>query len=207
MKRIYNSFVPKKDADIAVWARNFITKIAVIGPKVGLTQDQITKLQQYAQELVDAVDKVEQKKREQEQAVTAKDAAKIDTMQALRTGIANLKTLDGYTDDLGGELGIIGGSATMDGDAIKAGIRLKTSNHAVKVLFNKRRQPGVNIYSRPKGTNGWDKLGYDVASPFLDTRPLADATKPEVREYMVICSNGKEEIGKPSDIATIVFAG
>jgi hypothetical protein len=207
MAKVYNSFIPGKDAAIVVWASNFMTKIATLGLRLGLTQEQIARIQQYAQSLIDAVNKVEQKKREQEQAVLAKEALKADNLTLLRTCIANLKTLNSYTEDMGGELGIIGGSVAVDNDMIKPSVRVKTINGVVKVLFKKRRQPGVNIYSRLKGTNGWEKLGYDVASPFIDNRPLADAAKPEIREYMVICSNGKEETGKPSDIATVVFAG
>lgn len=206
MTKVYNSFIPVKDAELVVWAGNFTTKLPTLGTLLGLTTDQVVRAQQLAQGLMDAINKVEQKKRELQQSVMAKEGLRTDNLTLLRTAIANMKTLSGYTDDLGGELGIVGGSVAVDNDSIKPLVKVKTINGIVKVFFKKRRQPGVNIYSRLKGTNGWEKLGYDVASPFIDARPLANTTA-EIREYMVTCSNGKEEIGVPSDIATVVFAG
>jgi hypothetical protein len=46
-----------------------------------------------------------------------------------------------------------------------------------------------------------------LRGPYYDTNPLANLAVPEVREYMVMGMIDNEEIGLPSDIVSIVFAG
>lgn len=45
MTKVYNSFIPVKDAEIIVWAGNFTTKITALGTLLGLTADQIARIQ------------------------------------------------------------------------------------------------------------------------------------------------------------------
>ena len=39
--------------------------------------------------------------------------------------------------------------------------------------------------SRRQGTSPWNFLGRDTQSPYVDTTPLAEAGKPEIREYRI----------------------
>lgn len=207
MTRIYNPFIPVKDADLAIWADNFDKKIEQAGTQLGLSAVEVAQLKEDARSLIDLVNAVEGKKRELEHAVTAKDDGKTLKLKSLRASIAHLKTLPGYTEAIGGELGIVGGSYVVENSAIKPLLRAHVENGVVKLQFKKMRQPGVNIYCRLQGTSVFEKLAYDYASPYIDGRSAAVAGHAEVREYKVVCSDGKLEIGRDSDIVSVLFGG
>jgi hypothetical protein len=67
--------------------------------------------------------------------------------------------------------------------------------------------PGVNVYSRMKGTPNWTLLASDYESPYIDNRPLEVPNKAEIREYMVICRDLRKEMGQQSQIESITFGG
>ena len=45
------------------------------------------------------------------------------------------------------------------------------------------------------GDASFDFLARDTQTPYLDTRPLLDPAKPEIREYKAMYVLGDEEIG------------
>lgn len=207
MKKRYDYFVPKNDALLAQWLINFKQKIPTIGAVLGLTPAEISELENFVQILLDAINKVEVKKREQEEAVAAKDLAKEKELVLIKAAIGRMKRLPGYTANMGSELGAIGSVQTIQVDAVKPVISLGIVPGGVKVFFNKKNMAAVSVYSRLKGTNGWTLLGIEDSSPFIDSRPLSEAEKAEIREYMAICRTSKAEVGVPSAIETVVFAG
>ena len=207
MKRITDSYLPPTDPGLVVWLTNFSQKITIIGPTVGLSSEELTQVQQATHALIDSLNKVEQKRREQEEAVTAKDIAKKDQLTFLRKTITRIKKHSSYVDSMGGELGVIATTQFIDENNVKPSIWLSTIPGAVRAFFNKQRMPGVVIYSRLKGSMGWEELGVEIKSPYIDRRPLSVANQPEVREYMAICCTTKENVGQQSDIAMITFGG
>jgi hypothetical protein len=46
-------------------------------------------------------------------------------------------------------------------------------------------------------------LARDTNSPYVDNRPLADASKPEMRRYMAKFVIGDQEVGYESDAITV----
>lgn len=207
MIRIYNSFVPNKDAELVIWAGNIIAKIDEVGTLMGLSAEQIANWKKPAQTIVDNIGMVESRKRDLDNAVATKEKSKTVELASIRASIAHLKTLPGYSNGVGGSLGIVSASYMVDEGTIKPMAKVKAENGIVKVQFKKMRQPGVNIYCRLQGASTFEKLGYDYASPFLDTRSPAVAGQPEIREYKVVCSDGKLEIGRESDIVSVLFGG
>lgn len=207
MKKRYDYFVPKNDALLAQWLINFKQKIPTIGAALGLSPAEISELENYVQVLLDAINKVEVKKREQEEAVTAKELAKEKELLLIKAAIGRMKRLPGYTANMGSELGAIGSVQTIVVDAVKPVINLSTVPGGIKIVFNKKNMPAISIYTRLKGTNGWTLLAVEDVSPFIDSRTMAEPEKAEIREYMAICRSSKAEVGVPSAIETVVFAG
>ena len=68
MKKQFIHFVPGGNGRLSAWAANYKDKIAVHGPALGLTADQITAQQTAAQGIIDKINKIEQKKSELGQA-------------------------------------------------------------------------------------------------------------------------------------------
>lgn len=207
MKKKYGYFIPKTDAALAQWLTNYKQKIAVVGAAMGLSAAEVTEQENYINTLLDALGKVEVKKREQEEAVTAKDMALEKQLVLLKAAIGRMKRMAGYTSNMGSELGVIGSVLTVQLDTVKPTISLAVIPGGVKVSFNKKSMPAISIYSRLKGTTGWTLLGVEDVSPFIDTRLLSETNRAEVREYMAICRTAKTEVGVQSAIETAVFAG
>lgn len=79
----------------------------------------------------------------------------------------------------------VGQSDFLSGEIGFPGRRTLTKLRAGEITFdwNKSGWTGVKIQARAAGTLDWSDLGTDLFSPFVDSRPLATPSTPEVREY------------------------
>jgi hypothetical protein len=125
----------------------------------------------------------------------------------LRARVRNWKTLAGYSQMMGEDLKIIGVAAEMDLENYKPEIAAKIVGGEIRVTFKKKGVEGVNVYGRLRGASAWRKLAFDSSSPYVDTEPLANPAVPETREYKAMGVIKDEEIGQPSDIVNVTFAG
>jgi hypothetical protein len=207
MKKKFDYFIPKTAGGLMFWSANIYQKLPVVGPLVGLTPAQVTTLSDAAQAIIDALNKVQTKKSELQEAVLARDLSLDNDLQILKDAIAAMKTNPLYTENLGGELGIVSTSQIINPDTIKPEIQLVSVSGAIKVFFNKKGMLGVNIYSRIKGAPNWTLLSAESQSPYIDNRALEVPNKAELREYMVICRDIKQELGQQSQIESISFGG
>jgi hypothetical protein len=200
-------FIPGANGRLSTWAANYKAKIALHGPALGLSAEDITKQQTAAQGIVDTLNKIEQKKSELGQASTAKKLFKDNEFKMIRGAVSGYKKVTGYTEDIGRELGVVATNVNVVTEELKPSARLKTEPGLVKVFFNKRKMYGATIFSRLQGVADWTELSSEVTSPYIDRRPLAEPGKPELREYMVRCYDGRIDIGQHSDVTSIVFGG
>lgn len=205
--KIFSYFVPRGDAQAGVWSGTVNEKAPIICPQLGVDAAGITEIQTAAINYKTAVELVETKKRELEEAVAAKNQSRKVDVAVIARYAAQMKAHKNYTDALGGALGIVGSVTVIDPKDLRPTISLRAFPGQVEVSFNLQKMGSVSVYSRLKGTNGWDKVGNDKTPPFVDTRPLQVAHQPEVREYCCRYFDGKEDIGEMSAIETIVFAG
>ena len=66
----------------------------------------------------------------------------------------------------------------------------------------------MSIYCRKKGEVTWRLIAVRKRKfPYYDEAPLAVPGVPEVREYMAIGVVADEEVGQPSEIKEVVYAG
>ena len=72
----------------------------------------------------------------------------------------------------------------FDPATFKPALKLSIVDGQVRVNFTKGECDRVAVYCRERGTLGRTKLGIDTNSPYFDTKPLANPTVPEVREYI-----------------------
>jgi hypothetical protein len=112
-----------------------------------------------------------------------------------------------YTDAIGRRLGIVELGSLFNPNEQKPVVSLVAYPGCVNVRFKKYGMKGVTIYSRIKGTLGWEMLGHDYKSPYLDKRSLQEGNQPEIREYMARFFDGHEDIGLSSDVVVIVYGG
>jgi hypothetical protein len=207
MDNEYDYFVPSQDAELGRWASVYYTKIDTIGPLVGLTPPIITTHKDAATAVTEAVNKVRLKRQELKEAVIAKNRVRQNEVRFLCKEAAKIKLNENFTENIGGELGILSTIREALRTELKPTIKLNTFRGSVEVLFLKKAQPGVAIYSKLRGEAHWQFLAYTPKSPYIDTRPLAVADKAETREYMVRCSDGLTEVGLDSDIVSTLYGG
>jgi hypothetical protein len=119
--------------------------------------------------------------------------------------VARIKVAPGYTEAVGLDLGIVGAEGGSDAPVFLAKPTVKAhtvANNQVQIDFSKGKFDGVLIESKRTGETGWSVLGTDNFSPYLDTRPLLVADRPEVREYRLRYVQRDEPVGDWSDIIT-----
>lgn len=99
---------------------------------------------------------------------------------------ARIKTLPGYTEALGLDLGIVGSLAPApepdNPPRIKLEAELGQACECARVGFFKDGHQGIILECR-RGGGAWENLGIITKSPFLDERPLLVPGQAEVREY------------------------
>ena len=81
-------------------------------------------------------------------------------------------------------------------------------NGRVKIEGNKPGFEAYNLYSRIKGQVAWKSIAIRKRKfPYYDESALAVPNTPEVREYMAMGVINDEEVGVPSEIKEVVYAG
>lgn len=208
MAKDYTPFIPKKDADLGLWATNFKEKIAAIAQALGIAPSEATAAEDIAQVVKDGMEKAVVKKQEQQEAVAYKKVLRSREVKQLVRLAINIKRSPLYTENMGRELGIIGSQASAERAPLRPTLKVKAEVGYVSIAFNKQRQKGITIYARLRGNTGWDKLvsGTSV-SPFRDERPLQQENVAETREYMGRYWDNAAEIGQESDIVFTLFGG
>ena len=201
-------YMPKRRADRYVWWKNLFKHLSEVGPKLGLTEEEIEAAKAEAadqmakMEAVDHAERTLKGARTQEKHVTPTHEATI------RLAIRNWKTRPAYGNSgAEGALRLKGAQSDFHAPSFKPEISLSLSGGRIKLDFTKGECEMVAIYSRLEATADWTRLGTDMHNPYYDTRPLATPGVPETREYRVIGIIDDQETGQPSDIARILFGG
>ncbi|BAV07747.1 hypothetical protein FLA_3778 [Filimonas lacunae] len=192
-----------------MWTGNYNEKAQIHGPNLGLTAIELTTISDLATIVKSTIGNVTVKKKEQNEAVEKKNLLAKNELQQLADFAIRMKRHPNYTENIGKELGIVGYVTTaLDKVVMRPVIKLATYPDHISIRFTKKGQKGVTIFTRIKGSMGWEALIHGATtSPFQDTRPLTQAGIPENREYMGRFWNNGTEIGQESDIISTTFKG
>lgn len=200
-----NSFFPRVDAELVVWANNYKNKIAANAVALGLTDDQVTNEVTFCDQLITAINEVNSKKQALKSSLDARLLAIEVQGGALRTEIARHKLNPGYTDAIGSDLGIISHRVGIDPATYKAKIAVEIFAGIARIKFTKRGVDGLNIYHRKKGTSNWLFMARVTKSPFDDHLTLENPNQPEHWEYRAYGVIDDLEIGIASDIVEAII--
>jgi hypothetical protein len=203
----FSGFIPRTDGQRTVWAANNKKTMAELGVSLGFSADELSTYETKLQTWIDSINQVETDRTTFGKAVSAKKALSLEVGTLVRATAARIKASPVYTEDMGKDLGIVDNGQQVDVKNVRPSMKVSTGPGYVRLRFNKSGMPAVTIYTRLKGSTGWDKLGNAKNSPYLDKRPLAVANQPETREYMAICFDSANDVGQSSDIVSAVFGG
>lgn len=200
-----NSFFPKAESAIVVWATNYQEKIATHATALGLTPAEVTAEVALCQAIIDAINAANNQKNLYKSAMEARDTTLSFQGGELRLDIARHKVTPGYTEAIGQDLGIVGTFVEFDPATYKPEIFGELFGGSVRIRFRKMGVDGINIYRRPKGSSTFTFLSRATRSPFEHHPVLAEPNQPEHWEYRAFGVLNDVEIGVASDIVEIVF--
>ena len=80
-----------------------------------------------------------------------------------------------------------------------------SGSEIVRVVFKKYGRQGVVIHCK-RGGGAWEMLAIDLASPYVDERPLLVATQPEVRDYRLQFYDDAAPVGDFTDVSSVTVA-
>ena len=225
-------YYPSRIASQVEWLQNFRAKLPGYATTLGLNAAQITAMlndtgwliyvlgtwlgavRAWGPACTDYVDLI--------QTGTGTPALPVFTAPAVPAGVATvpagalsrifdlasvIKDAPGYTDAIGTDLRILGPEDAADHPTpvVKLTAMQGGTCQCVKIAFTKYTHQGVYIESK-RGTGGWEFIGIDTESPYMDERPLLVASQPEVREYRLRFWDKGTPNGDWSDTAKITVA-
>jgi hypothetical protein len=120
------------------------------------------------------------------------------------TFVQKIKGCATYTEAIGLQLRIVGQEDAAEHPLPEFSLKLERGEgcQCVKVAFKKFGRQGVVIYSR-RGGGAWEMLGIDLASPYMDERPLLAPGTPEVREYRLQYYDDAAPAGEFTEVQSI----
>ena len=118
-----------------------------------------------------------------------------------------IKAALGYTEAIGIDMGIVGSEAMKPEGAPKFTLKsiMGPDCHCAEVKFKKYGHMAVVLQGRV-AAGSWEDLGVSTQSPYTDTRPLAVAGQPEVREYRLRYWDDGAAVGEWSEVQKITIS-
>ncbi len=200
-------YVPTTDGGLKNWLINLKTDVPKHVTELEITPARLTNITGWCEALLTAMQTADQAKNVWLAASQAKQTQMDTSLAGLRGEIAKWKVTDGMTDAIATELQIVSGSAPFHPETYQAQITVTAFSGYVRIKFTKNGADGINLYSRLKGQIAWKFVSRDTNSPYDDHTPLAVPGQSEVREYQAFGLWGDDQIGIPSDIVSVTFAG
>ncbi|MDD5034524.1 MAG: hypothetical protein PHE55_07165 [Methylococcaceae bacterium] len=201
-------YIPTSYKTLRDWLQTQHDQIPANAPTIGMSGDEqtiflnsVNILLASANDVVDLMDKLDR--------LTADLQALEDIhLPIIRQGVKRGKTHSGYTPGLGQLLGWIGGGGSIDPAISQPSISVSVHLGKIHVDGQKPGFEAVTVYRRRKGEPDWTPVAIRKRKfPIIDDAPLAILGTPEVREYRAVGIMNDEEIGQPSVMVEIVFAG
>ena len=122
--------------------------------------------------------------------------------------IAELKANPGCTAGMQAEMKLVTTFTKPAPAAMQPKIKASAQPGHVRLTGSKDYADLVNIYMRRVGTAAWTLVGIRrMKFPFDDQTPLQTPGVAESREYQARAVVGDAEVGVPSDIVQVTYAG
>ena len=201
--------IPQSYPNLDTWLDNLKAELQTRGTRLGLTGEALTKFVAR----LDAVSVPVKKWVAAQKAVDDTSGQLATALEAhlpeIRREIKHMKTSAAYTDGDGEAMRIVGsGNGEFDPEGYRPTLTAEAFSGYVRIKGSKGGVKSMNIYTRLKGQPGWKvAIARRSKFPWDDDSALAQPGVPETREYRAIGVLDDKEIGQPSDIVEVVYAG
>jgi hypothetical protein len=193
-------FIPGKDNDLMTMHDKFKSGMATYGATLGFSAGEITSVNTDNTTLHTVIPAAEIAKAASQSATNTKNLNVVPIVARVRAFAKRAKAHPAYDPAKGAALGIIGAEDSTDLHTLAPEIKGRDlgAGHT-EVQFGKKTASGCNIYCKRGTETVHTYLAHDTQSPYIDTRPLLDPTKPELRNYRLKFVDGDEEVGNFSE--------
>ena len=200
--------IPHSYKNLRDWLKLQLDEVGNIASQCGMSSSEIitylaspTLLHPKVAEIVALMESLEEKTNDLEPLLAMH-------LPLMRRAIARAKTHPGCIPSIVLQMQWKGESQEFNEETARPNINLTAMNGRVKVEGNKPGFEAYNLYCRIKGQVAWKPKAIRKRKfPYYDEDPLAVPNTPEVREYMAMGVINDEEIGVPSEIKEVVYAG
>ena len=196
-----SDFVPTSDNDLLVWVDHFITQISADKEIAAVDLAALTAAKA---DFHIKIDHLNDAAALAKQATADKNDSRNHIVNLIRAEARRIKARATYNDGLGAQFGIVGTKENHDLSSSHPELSGVDQTDGVVILnFSKYNSDGVNIYSKRDNDTDWVLLTRASISPFIDTRTLLQAGKPELRHYCATYILKDKEIGNYSNEVVI----
>ncbi len=201
-------YVPDSFQNFYNWATTLTAGVTSHAAEISWDAARVTAFKAKVDPLKDAAKAVLDKQAELDALVGKFRMLKDQGLAGIRLDINNLKTSPGYNDGIGSALGVLNPSSNFDEATFQPQIKVTVFPGHVRMMGKKLGVDALNLYCRLQGQTAWRLIaGKRSTFPYDDDAPLSVSGTPEVREYMAMGVIGDDEIGLPSDIASVTYSG
>ncbi|MBS4027977.1 MAG: hypothetical protein KGZ58_04990 [Ignavibacteriales bacterium] len=199
-------YIPRTNAEFVVWLNNVVNKVPNHAATLGITNDQITQLQNDLQESTAKLNELNGLKATLQSLTQIKNEVFRKARKHARDiGILS-KRSEAFTDAIGEDLGIIPPKPPLakGDDEIKPEFVATVLTDGIRIDWTKDRYSGVVIQSRRGAETENATLDKDTQPPYEDKRKNLAPNVPEARYYRIRYLDGDVEIGNWSDEVRVV---
>jgi hypothetical protein len=198
MRKSY--YLPQKESDQVTWLKNFSKGLIALKGKGIIDDTVIDDMVKKVEKIIYDIDKTERAKQVLQNQVAEKNILKKATFKDVRNTVQLIKLSDNYSEGIGKDLDITGTDDDFDPHTYQPELHAENTIKGVEIKFTKSQTDGINLY-RKNGDEKWTYLSRDSRSPYIDTENFNQPTKVQYKAVAVL---DDEEIGKESDIITIL---
>ncbi|WP_321282365.1 hypothetical protein [Marinifilum fragile] len=184
---------------------NYIAKIQIHGPILGMTEEEIAAEIARINKLLALMDARDQLEVQLKAAVKEVNVEKDDFVKYIRTRRDKVRENPACTEAMWIDLGFNTTYANEDSSNLVPELKASVEAEYPVLKCQKQSTDGWKVYSRINGSGQFQLLGVSTTGKYIDARPKADPEKSESREYYLFFMLKDEVVGQKSNIVELVL--
>lgn len=196
-----SDYLPTGDHDFLIWSDHFVGSLT---PEHGVSDADLATLKEAIDDFHLKTDNFVNAAALSKKATVDRNVSRSNVEALVRAETRRIKARSNYSESIGVHLGIQSHQSVVDATNWKPDLGVTDQkNGNASATFSKLQSDGIRLSCRRDNDPDWVKLDRVLFSPYMDTRPLLQAGKPELRRYKAIYMLKDSEVGLYSDEVVI----